>query len=77
MSQGDLCSCPRRFGGALTVLMAASAEGLLGVHVLADDVAPCWSESPPLCMTDEQRLLAVRSEVHMPGKKPVPSPMKE
>ena len=61
-------SSPRRFGGALTVLVAASDGGLLGAHVLADDVAPCWSESPPLCVTDDRRLLAVRSEVRRLSK---------
>jgi hypothetical protein len=51
-----------RYGGAATALLAASAGGLLGAHVLAGDVRPAWAEAPPLCITDGVRLLAVRSE---------------
>lgn len=52
-----------RFGGAATVLVAASANGLLGAHLLAEDISPVWTESAPLCLTDDVLLLGVRSEV--------------
>ena len=55
------CEC--RFGGAATVLVTASAAGLLGAHLLAEDIRPVWAESAPLCLTDNVLLLGVRSEV--------------
>lgn len=55
------------FGGALTVLVASSGGGMLGVHLLADDVWPQWAESAPLCLAEDSRLLSVQSEVrHQP-----------
>lgn len=45
------------------MLLAASGSGLLGAHLLAEDILPAWAESAPLCLTDDTHLLSVRSEV--------------
>lgn len=45
------------------MLAVASAGGLLGLHLLAEDIFPTWAESAPLCLTDDTFLLGVRSEV--------------
>ncbi len=45
------------------MLAVASARGLLGLHLLAEDIFPTWAESAPLCLTDDTLLLGVRSEV--------------
>ncbi|CAL8462438.1 g1971 [Coccomyxa elongata] len=62
--------CAIWFGGAATVLVAASANGLLGAHLLAEDICPVWAESAPLCLTDDVLLLGVRSEVPVVDEAP-------
>jgi hypothetical protein len=60
----------RSVGGALTLLVTASSQGMLGVHVLADDLYPQWAESAPLCLAEDDYLISVQLEVGNVVKEP-------
>ena len=45
------------------MLTMATADGLVGWHLVAHSPAPEWAECAPSCMVEEGGILAVRNQV--------------
>lgn len=68
----------RRYGDAVTALVAGTCGGWLDAHLLASPVRPRWVSAPPQRFSDVEALQAVRSQAravphtHIEPTRPVP-----
>lgn len=49
------------------MLAAATARGLVGLHLLAGATSPRWHEAAPQCICEGVEIQAVRSQVGLAG----------